>query len=445
MTDASSFTLSAATKKFDSPADLLPHLKPLEDASKITSVHLGGNTFSPACASTLADHLSRCSNLQLANLDDIFTSRLLSEIPPALDFLLTSLSGLSNLSEVNLSDNAFGLNTVEPLVNFLEKAVPIRHLILNNNGLGPHAGTMIANALATLVEKKKSSASTSDQNLQASTTESTKPSTSTTDLHLESFICGRNRLEAGSMPAFATCFRANTSLRTVKMVQNGIRQDGIVKLLTEGLSHCETLEVLDLQDNTFTLKGATALASTLSRWPALKELGIGDCLVGARGMILVANALAKGKNKKLEVLRAQYNEIDSKGVDALYQAVKQGALPRLRRVELNGNKFSEDDGSVEGLRLLLEERKEAAGAEEAKEGEWGMDELSDLEEESDEEDEDDDEEERGAEDEDEDEKEKEDQAERVLRDAEEEEGRNVAQDPDAAVDELAAKLGKTGI
>ena len=442
MAEPASFTLSAATKKFDSPSELLPHLSPLEDPSKITSVHLGGNTFSPACAVTIADHLSKCSNLKFANLDDIFTSRLLSEIPPALDSLLTALLNLEKLSDVNLSDNAFGLNTVEPLVKFLEKAVPLQHLVLNNNGLGPNAGTMIANALTALAEKKRTAVSSSS-NPQSSST-----SSSSHDVpQLETLVCGRNRLEAGSMPAFAACFGANSALKTVKMVQNGIRQDGIVKLLSEGLSHCEGLEVLDLQDNTFTVKGATALANTLPKWPDLKELGIGDCLVGARGMVLVANALAKGSNRKLQVLRAQYNEIDAKGVDALYQAVKQDALPMLRRVELNGNKFSEDDASVEGLRLLLEERKEKAGAAEINGGEWGMDELSDLEEDSDEE-EDQEQEDGKEEDDGGDDKEKvdsDDIAERILRDAEEEEGKNVAQEQDASVDELAVKLGKTGI
>ena len=249
------------------------------------------------------------------------------------------------------------------------------------------------------------------------------------------------------MPAFVSSFRVNTALKTVKMVQNGIQQDGIVKLLTEGLSHCSGLEVLDLQDNTFTLKGATALAQTLSKWPALRELGIGDCLVGARGMVLIAEALAKESNEKLETLRAQYNEIDTKGVDALHNAVKKGSLPKLRRVELNGNKFSEDDAGVEGLRVLLEERREEAGIEEGTaEGEWGMDDLSDLEEESDEDE--DEEGHQGEEDDDGDDEEKverEDKAERILRDAEKEEGKAVAQEKDSTVDDLAAKLSKTTI
>ena len=232
------------------------------------------------------------------------------------------------------------------------------------------------------------------------------------------------------------------------MVQNGIRQDGIVKLLTEGLSHCSGLEILDLQDNTFTLKGAMALAQTLSKWPALRELGIGDCLVGARGMVLIAEALVKGSNEKLEVLRAQYNEIDAKGVDALHNAVKKGSLPKLRRVELNGNKFSEDDAGVEGLRVLLEERREEAGIEEGTaEGDWGMDDLSDLEEESDEDEDEEEHEGEDKDDEDDDEQkvEREDKAERILQDAEEEEGKAVAQEKDTSVDDLVAKLSKTAI
>jgi Ran GTPase-activating protein 1 len=73
--------------------------------------------------------------VQVANFADIFTGRLLSEIPDALTHLLTSLLALPELHTVNLSDNAFGLNTVAPLQPFLSQHVPLQHLILNNNGL----------------------------------------------------------------------------------------------------------------------------------------------------------------------------------------------------------------------------------------------------------------------------------------------------------------------
>ena len=423
------FSLSGQSLKLDTAEHLEPHLKPLIASETVTEIRLGGNTLGAPACETLASVLRTKSTLQTAKLDDIFTSRLLSEIPPALSSLLTSLLELPNLHTVDLSDNAFGLNTVEPLVNFLSKHVPLKHLILQNNGLGPNAGALIANALIALAERKEEARKSGKE----------VP-------NLETVICGRNRLESGSMPAWAKAYRAHRKVKVVKMVQNGIRQDGISPLLTEGLVWCEELEVLDLQDNTFTITGARALTQVVEGWKHIKELGIGDSLLGSRGAVLLAEALGKGNNETLEVLRLQYNEIDSNGVKALLTTAKD-RLPQLRRVELNGNKFSEDDEPVEGLRLLLEARKERAHDTEA---EWGLDELSDLEEESS--DDEDEEEDGNNEDEDEDdeaEREEQEQAdarrETILKDADEEEAQTVSQKKDGDVDALADKLGKTEI
>lgn len=413
------FSLSGQSLKLDTAEHIEPHLKPLIASNTVTEIHLGGNTLGAPACETLASVLRTKKTLQTAKLDDIFTSRLLSEIPTALSYLLTAHLELPNLHTIDLSDNAFGLNTVEPLVGFLSKHVPLKHLILQNNGLGPNAGTLIASALTALAERKE---------------EARKSGKEVPDL--ETVICGRNRLESGSMSAWAKAYRAHRKVKMVKMVQNGIRQDGISLLLTEGLVWCEELEVLDLQDNTFTITGARALSQVVEGWKQIKELGIGDSLLGSRGAILFAEALGKGNNGLLKVLRLQYNEIDSNGVKALLVAAKD-KLVKLRRVELNGNKFSEDDEPVEGLRLLLEERKEKAGDAE---GEWGLDELSDLEE-SDEEDEesDDDEAER------EEQEEAEDRREGVLKDADQEEGQEVSQKKDDDVDALADSLGKAEI
>lgn len=220
------------------------------------------------------------------------------------------------------------------------------------------------------------------------------------------------------------------------MVQNGIRQEGIAVLLREGLRGCSELEVLDLQDNTFTSIGAQALSEVVGGWTQLVELGVGDCLLGARGAVVVAEALGKGGNVKLRVLRAQYNDIDGKGVTALLRAAK-GGLTGLRRVELNGNKFSEDDEGVEGLRILLEERRHDAGQEQ-EEGEWGLDELSDLEEESEEEDDEKPEQVDS-------EEETELKAEAILKEADQAEQSTVSQKKNDDVDILADQLRKTGI
>jgi Ran GTPase-activating protein 1 len=340
---------------------------------------------------------------------------LLNEIPQALSSLLTALLTLPKLHTVNLNDNAFGLNTQAPLVAFLSSHVPLQHLILNNNGLGPHAGILIADALSALHARKEEARKAGKE----------VP-------NLETVICGRNRLENGSMTAWAKAFSLHTGIKTIKMVQNGIRQEGITHLLTEGLRHAKGIQVLDLQDNTFTLMGAKALASVTPGWTEIQELGVGDSLLSAKGGLAVAAALAKGENTKLEILRLQYNDITAKGLEAFSKAAKD-ALPALKKIELNGNKFSEEDQSVMLLRELLEARKEKFAGEVVVEDEWGLDSLSDLEEESEEEEEEEEEEEA------------EELREKLLEEAEEAQEEPVAQKKDKDVDELAEELNKATI
>jgi Ran GTPase-activating protein 1 len=245
------------------------------------------------------------------------------------------------------------------------------------------------------------------------------------------------------MAAWAKAYAANNGVRTIKMTQNGIRQEGITHLLSNGVAHLSRLETLDLQDNTFTAMGGTALSNVVGNWPELRELGVGDCLLSARGGVALANALAKGNNKKVEVLRLQFNDITTKGVAGLAAAAPKN-LPALRRVELNGNKFDEEDAGIAKLRDLLEERKEASGENEDDDEYWGLDELDELESE-DEDEEDSDDEAKKADDDDEEGVEVEERAARQLVEDQRAEESNVAQDKDGKVDDLANSLAKAEI
>lgn len=336
--------------------------------------------------------------MQVFNAADIFTGRLISEIPEALAALLTALLTLKHLHTVDLSDNAFGGRLADTLSDFYSRAGPLRHLLLNNNGLGPVGGTIVANSIRELAKIKAEN--------------STFPP-------LETIVCGRNRLENGSMEAWAEAYAAHKSLKTVKMVQNGIRQEGINQLLRRGLSENLGLQTLDLQDNTFTVTGAQALAGVVTNWEGLLELGVGDCLLSARGGVLLGEALAKQKNKALKTIRLQYNDIDLKGAQAIHAAIGP-ALPKLQRLELNGNKFPEDDPVVEHMREIFEER-----------GFGELDSLSDMEESSDEEDD------GAASDEEEEKEEKED----IVKGANDSADQNVPQEKDKKVDDLADLLG----
>jgi Ran GTPase-activating protein 1 len=308
------------------------------------------------------------------------------------------------------------LNTQAPLVDFISSHVPLQHLILNNNGLGPHAGILIADALTALHARKEEARKAGKE----------VP-------YLETVICGRNRLENGSMTAWAKAYSLHTGVKEVKMVQNGIRQEGISLLLTDGLRHAKTIKVLDLQDNTFTIMGAKALASVAPGWTEIQELGVGDSLLSAKGGVLVANALGKGGNQKLQTLRLQYNDITAKGLEAFAKAAKD-ALPALKKIELNGNKFSEEDQYIMELRELLDERKGNLAGDVVMEDDWGLDSLSDLEDDEDDEDEEEEEEEEAKE-----------LREKLLEEAEEAKEEPTVQVEDKEVDELAAKLDKTEI
>lgn len=441
--DSHIFSLANQSLKLDSADDINPHLAPLLDSNSVHEIRLGGNTFGAPACEHLAGVIQTKKTLRVANFADIFTGRLLSEIPPALSSLLTSLLPLQNLQSLDLSDNAFGLNTQEPLVKFLEQHVPLRHLVLSNNGLGPHAGVLIADALTALAARKDEARKASG----GADSEAEVP-------YLETVVCGRNRLESGSMAAWARAFRAHARVATVRLVQNGIRPEGIAVLLRDGLGACKALEVLDLQDNTFTAIGAQALAEVVGDWVSLRELGVGDCLLSSRGWKTVVDSLGKGTNRELKIVRAQYDEVDAHGMRKLLEVIQAGKLPALRKVELNGNKFSEVTPGVAGLRKVFEERRKKQNDNKAEaendddndddDDEWGLDDLSDLEDDEDEDEVDEDAAEAQAEAEEETE-ETDLKAEAILKDIDEAEQSKVPQRKDDDVDSLADKLSKTGI
>lgn len=241
------------------------------------------------------------------------------------------------------------------MIDFLSSHIPLRHLYLNNNGLGPKTSIKIAEALILLYSKK----------LDARKAGKEIP-------NLETIICGRNRLESGSMEAWAKVFSLHTNLKEVRMVQNGIRPLGIFVLLKDGLRHVSGIKILDLEDNTFLTKGASSLASIIPDWTELQELGVGDSLLDEKGSIMLAKALKLGKNKKLEVLRLQYNQISPKGLRMFSVAVKE-SLPSLKRIEFNGNQFSAENKTLEIIRNILIDRKEKFPGKPGTDEDWGLD------------------------------------------------------------------------
>lgn len=343
--DAKIFSLRNKGLKFDVAADIQQYVDELAGMKAVECVDISGNTISPECSQVLATGLlAHKDTIKEVNFQDIYVSRDRFEIPASLDHLFKALLQLPNLSVLNLSDNALGQDTIDVLEDFVSK-IHVEHLILSNNGLGPFSGARIGQALFRNGKSR-------DQN-------GSKP--------LLSFWCGRNRLENGSCEALAIGFKANKHLREIRLYQNGIRPQGLAKLISFGLGQLKELEIVDLQDNTMTIPGSQALSVALPNWSKLVELNLNDCLMKPKGSLLVVEALSQLKENALQMLRLQYNELDEESLDVLARSV--GNFTDLSTLELNGNRFEEDSDSLAKILAVFEQR-----------GLGEVDELDDLEE-----------------------------------------------------------------
>jgi len=298
----------------------------------------------------------------VADFADIFTGRLISEIPIALSALCDSLIDKEHLVEVNLSDNAFGGRSVDPIVPFLSKNPSFQIFRLNNNGLGPEGGTVIADALRDNAAMRKAIPAEKRSNLRI-------------------LVCGRNRLEDGSASAWAEAFAAHGTLVEVRMPQNGIRMAGSAAL-AEGLATNPGLELLDLQDNTLSQPGDKAFANALSSWPDLHTLNFSDCVLSEDGEIpQVIETLAKGSNLRLRILQLQNDNLENGAAAVLAQAIGTH-LKAVTRIEFQENDADEDDPEIETLKenLIARGGKFLFSDEEEEEEDEEEDELQDAEE-----------------------------------------------------------------
>ena len=273
----------------------------------------------------------------MADFADIFTGRLITEIPPALSAICDALKDKTSLVEINLSDNAFGSRSVDPIVPFLTHNRSFQIFKLNNNGLGPEGGAVIADALAESARLSKEDGKSSQ---------------------LRTLICGRNRLQDGSSAAWAKAFAGHGSLVEVRMPQNGIRMDGIANL-ARGLAQCPHLEYLDLQDNTFGEVGSTAVAEALPVWTKLTFLNFSDCVLSneGEGVSAVIKAIAGGSNQKLQTLQLQNNNMETESFALLAEGISK--LHNLKTLELQWNEV--DDEEDESLQTLVQSLKQKGG------------------------------------------------------------------------------------
>lgn len=316
--------------KLNNESDASVVVQAIARCPRLETLCLEGNTLGQDAAKAIGKALEGRPTLKRALWKDMFTGRLKSEIPDAVRYLSAGMMlSKASLTELDLSDNAFGPIGAGALVPLLSSpcCFQLQILRLNNNGLGTGGAELLAKALTTCI---------------AESTQAGRP------LALRTFICGRNRLENVGATAMGAVFGKMHSLEEVAMPQNGIYHEGIAAV-AKGLMANKNLRILNLNDNTFTLKGATQMAEALKHLEHLETINFGDCLIKTPGAVAIAQALKEGHNELKEV-NLGYNELTLDGGIAVVEALKD--KPLLELLELDGNKFGAE--GVDKLEALMD-------------------------------------------------------------------------------------------
>lgn len=358
-------------------------VKEIQDFEGLQALRLEGNTVGVEAAQAIAKALETKSEFKRCYWSDMFTGRLRSEIPPALNSLgdALMLAG-AKLTVLDLSDNAFGPDGVKGIEKLLKSTAchTLQELRLNNCGMGIGGGKILA---ASLIQCHKSS------------------SAEGSPLSLKVFVAGRNRLENDGAIALAQAFQLMGSLEEIHMPQNGINHPGVTAL-AKAVQHNPNLRILNLNDNTFTDKGGIAMAQALKHLTSIQVINFGDCLVRPAG----ANAIAETVSEGLPILKElnlSFCEITEEAALNVAQAVK--GKDALEKLDLNGNCLGED--GCKALQDAMEELNmgQLLGSLSDDEGEPEDDDDDDDDDEDDEEDIDEEEIEEEEEEEDDDEEE----------------------------------------
>ncbi|XP_061701940.1 ran GTPase-activating protein 1a isoform X2 [Syngnathoides biaculeatus] len=307
-------------RKLDDSKSVEEIVKEIKDFEGLQALRLEGNTVGVEAAKAIAKALETKSQFKRCYWSDMFTGRLRSEIPPALNSLGDALMLASaKLTVLDLSDNAFGPDGVKGIERLLKSPAcyTLQELRLNNCGMGIGGGKILA---ASLIECHKRSRAEGPP------------------LSLKVFVAGRNRLENDGATALAESFQLMGSLEEIHMPQNGINHPGVTALAT-AVQDNPHLRTLNLNDNTFTEKGAIAMAKALKDLQSIQVINFGDCLVRPLGATAIAQTVSEGL-PILKELNLSFGEISEEAALAVAHAVKN--KKQLEKLDLNGNCLGED-------------------------------------------------------------------------------------------------------
>lgn len=122
VTPETTYSIARKQIKFNSHDDIKPYLEEIAAFKDLKKLDFSGNTIGVEASESLSEAiLAHKDTIVEIDFSDMYTGRLNTEIPQSLEFLLPSLLQLPNLKLVNFSDNAFGLQTIDPIEDYWPK------------------------------------------------------------------------------------------------------------------------------------------------------------------------------------------------------------------------------------------------------------------------------------------------------------------------------------
>ncbi|KAH9284787.1 Ran GTPase-activating protein 1 [Echinococcus granulosus] len=316
--------------KVDTKEDAQNILEALRNSPCMTALRLSGNTIGVNGACSIGSELSSHKDLRRCLFSDMFTGmvgsnvtivgRMADEIAPALKQISVGImSSGARLTELDLSDNAFGPRGVVGVTDLLSSPAcfTLKALRMNNQGLGHQGAKYLAEALSKGIRESNGKG-----------------------LKLIYFSAGRNRLENVGACLLADVFSQMQSLKELHLYQNGIGihgSDGI-KALSSAISKNTQMRVLNLSDNSLKEEGGIEIARILKSIPQLKELILDDCLIRSRGCRVLACYLER-EDVVPDLCRLSLYGNEIKRDAAVFLAFSLANKSKLTHLSLNANEF----------------------------------------------------------------------------------------------------------
>ena len=336
------FTLEAGGKKYDTEEQCEELISQLKNKTNIKALRFSGNTFSvEACKYIAKSVVDELHDLVFVDFSDMFTTRLKTDVPPALAAFADAFENHSIVS-FDGSHNALGAPGTAAVIKLVKKE-SFKQLLLDNCGIGTAGALVLTNTFRKLKGKELLSVDEVKENdLKEILKDDDNSAVFTVnfeeiqEIKIEVLRVGRNRFKVDGAEALSFGIGYLVNLKEIHLNANSIKPEGLIAIF-QSLKSCANLEVLNVNDNTLKPEGVKHLVELLQNTPNLRQLNVGDCLIEAEGALELLEGI-KDILPKLEALNVSYNDLDDEGTEVLIDGLAN--KPNLTSLDLNGSAIS---------------------------------------------------------------------------------------------------------